>query len=606
MSNNFYQGVLGIAVVGLILIMLVPLPPFVLDILLSFSLILSVTTLLATLYVRSVLDFSSFPSLLLFLTFFRLGLNIASTRMILTKACAGHIIGSFGTFVTQESVLVGFILFILLTLINFVVVTKGAGRIAEVAARFVLEAMPGKQLAVDSAVNTHSLNYDEAKKARFKITSEAEFYGAMDGASKFVRGEAIASLFITGINILGGFATAIFMKKGTLTLYTNLIIGDGLVTQIPALLVSVGAGILVTRVSIEDLGKTLPEQIFGNCKVVFITGLLILALTFIPGMPIFVMLPMSLLLFFSSWALFKRKTGQTYESQEFPSSIAIHLGEQKTMWRGSIEKKIEQMLFEIQGKLGIILPKVLISKDDSLPAEGYKIQIKGSTFFSSKGDDLEGLLVHLKEGILQNAYRLINRQDVARMIENAKAYNAAVVEELLSKKLNLGHILKVLQNLLKEGVPIIDFISILEVLADHTSPQSAPDPDLLTEQVRIYLSKAIVEHYFGHAKMLYTITFDPEVEEMIAVSSCNGLNGKNLLLRPKTIANIERHILALLEKAKKQGIKPVIVTSVKSRLPLSHLLEKHLPALPILSYKEIGEEIKVHSLGTVANDSLIP
>jgi len=249
--------VLAIGIVGLILLLIIPLSPFLIDTLLCFSIVFSLMTLLLTLYVENALEFSTFPSLLLFLTLYRLGLNIASTRMILTRAEAGDIIQTFGDFVTQSNTLVGLVLFALLTIINFVVVTKGAGRIAEVTARFTLEAMPGKQMAVDGDLSSGLITQKEAKKARERISEEATFHGAMDGAAKFVKGDAIASIVITAVNILGGVLIGMTAKGLTWTecwgTFIRLTIGDGLVSQVPALFVSVGAGVMVTRVSRGNL-----------------------------------------------------------------------------------------------------------------------------------------------------------------------------------------------------------------------------------------------------------------------------------------------------------------------------------------------------------------
>src|SRR5271157_2946347 len=274
-----------------ILLMILPIPPQLLDSLLAASIALSLLTLLVILYVRIPSEFSGFPTLLLFLTLFRLSLNVSSTRLILLDGYAGHIIEAFGNFVVRGNYVVGLVIFLILVLINFIVITKGAGRIAEVAARFTLDAMPGKQLAIDAELNAGMINENEARHRRRKIEQEADFYGAMDGASKFVRGDAIAAILITLINVLGGFAIGIMQKGMTVTealqRFTLLSIGDGLVSQIPALITSTAAGILVTRAAAkEELGTELTRQLLAYPRVLTILTVMLAVFGLVPGLPV--------------------------------------------------------------------------------------------------------------------------------------------------------------------------------------------------------------------------------------------------------------------------------------------------------------------------------
>jgi flagellar biosynthesis protein FlhA len=274
-----------------ILLMILPIHPLLLDVFLATSIALSLLVLLSILYVREPADFTGFPTLLLFITLYRLSLNIASTRLILLDGYAGHIIEAFGNFVVRGNYVVGLVIFLILVLINFIVITKGAGRIAEVAARFTLDAMPGKQLAIDAELNAGMINEGEARHRRRKIEQEADFYGAMDGASKFVRGDAIAAILITLINVLGGFAIGI-MQKGmsvseALQRFTLLSIGDGLVSQIPALITSTAAGILVTRAAAkEELGTELTRQLLAYPRVLAILTVMLAVFGLVPGLPI--------------------------------------------------------------------------------------------------------------------------------------------------------------------------------------------------------------------------------------------------------------------------------------------------------------------------------
>src|SRR5271169_1997607 len=275
---------------GTVMLMILPVHPMLLDGFLAISIALSLLILLSILYVKEPAEFSGFPTLLLFITLFRLSLNIASTRLILLNGYAGHIIETFGNFVVHGNYVVGLVIFLILALINFIVITKGAGRIAEVAARFTLDAMPGKQMAIDAELNAGIINETDARNRRRKIEQEADFYGAMDGASKFVRGDAIAAVLITLINVLGGFAIGI-MQKGmsvseSLQRFTLLSIGDGLVSQIPALITSTAAGILVTRAAAkEELGKELTKQLLAYPRVLAILTVMLVVFALVPGLP---------------------------------------------------------------------------------------------------------------------------------------------------------------------------------------------------------------------------------------------------------------------------------------------------------------------------------
>lgn len=288
LSNGDVLLVMGLF--GTVLLMILPIHPFLLDGFLAISIALSLLILLSILYVKEPAEFTGFPTLLLFITLFRLSLNIASTRLILLDGYAGHIIEAFGNFVVRGNYVVGLVIFLILVLINFIVITKGAGRIAEVAARFTLDAMPGKQMAIDAELNAGIINETEARTRRRKVEQEADFYGAMDGASKFVRGDAIAAILITLINVLGGFAIGIMQKGMTvgeaLQRFTLLSIGDGLVSQIPALITSTAAGILVTRAAAkEELGKELTKQLLAYPRVMIILTVMLVVFAIVPGLP---------------------------------------------------------------------------------------------------------------------------------------------------------------------------------------------------------------------------------------------------------------------------------------------------------------------------------
>jgi flagellar biosynthesis protein FlhA len=685
--NKHMDVVMALAVVGIVLLLVVPLPPVLLDGMISLSILLAVTTLLMTLYVEEAVDFNSFPALLLFLTLFRLGLNIASTRMILAEAQAGDIIKTFGEFVTGGNQVVGIVIFILLTVINFVVITKGSGRVAEVAARFTLDAMPGKQMSIDADLNAGVIDETEAKMRRGKITAEADFYGSMDGASKFVRGDAIAGIVITIVNIIGGLIIGMAMKGMTWQeaseVYTVLSVGDGLVSQIPALLISVGAGIIVTRStsSKENLGAAVQKQLFNNPRVLFMTSGIVLFLSMVPGMPVSVMLPISGALGLYSYSIWKASkeeltdldtamtapkdeeeeggsSGDDVERALFVDPMEIELGYGliplvDSTQGGDLLSRITVIRRQIASELGVVVPPIRIRDNMSLESDAYSIKIKGIEVAEGKlyldsylamnpgnvekqisgiktvepafglqalwisgsqkdaaeaagytvVDTLSVIATHLTEVIHAHAYELINRQEVTKLLDNAKAHAETVVEELVPTLLTNGQVLKVLQNLLKERIPVRDIVSILEVLADHAAQTT--DTMVLTEYVRQGLARSISKQFADEGSVIHAITMDPKVEQMVSESIQKNEFGSRIILRPTTAQKIIEEIGKFFEEASKEGIQPIVLTSPTIRLHFKQLIERNLPRLSVLSFNELSPEIEIMSVGSVSNEVLM-
>jgi len=683
--------VLALGVVAIVMLLIVPLPPTLLDVLLSLSIMLAVISLLITLYTEDTLSFSSFPSLLLFVTVFRLGLNVASTRMILADGQAGEIIKTFGKFVTGGNQFIGLVIFILLTIINFVVITKGSGRVAEVAARFTLDAMPGKQMSIDADLNAGIIDEQEAKMRRENIAAEADFYGAMDGASKFVRGDAIAGIIITIVNILGGFTVGMAFKgmgwAEAVSTYMTLSVGDGLVTQIPALLISVGAGIIVTRASNKgNLGATFYEQLFNNPRVLFITAVVLAVLSFVPGMPMLVMMPIAICIGVYAWALWKQAEqdlenfdagmtttaggqegeaaaaaagkGDEVEKVLFIDPMEIELGYGliplvDAQQGGDLLARITVIRRQIASELGIVVPPIRIRDNMTLESDRYVIKIKGievaggtlqldsylamnpgnveqnvpgietiepafglpAIWISSAQkenaemygytvvDTLSVLATHLTEVIHNHANELLNRQEVQRLVENAKPYASAVIEELIPNQLTLGGVLRVLQSLLKERLPIRDIVSILEILADYAP--TTQDPEVLTEYVRQGLARTISKQYTSDDGALYVITLDPKVEQMMAESTQKNDFGSRMLLRPATTQKVIEALNSLIEEAVNKGVQPAVLTATHIRPHLRQLIDRSLPRLPVLSVHEVVSDIEIQALGMVPAEVLM-
>lgn len=429
--------IIVLGVVGILIVMIIPVPTFLMDILLTLNLGIAIIILLVSMYTRESLEFSVFPSLLLTVTLFRLSLNIASTRLILSQADAGKVIEVFGTFVTKGNMVVGAIIFLIIVIIQFVVITKGASRIAEVAARFTLDAMPGKQMAIDADLNAGIINEEQARSRRTKISREADFYGAMDGASKFVRGDAIAGIIITIINIIGGFIIGIAQLgmgvSEALSTYTQLTIGDGLVSQIPALMISTGAGILVSRAASQsDLGQEITSQLFSNPKILGIAGGLLLVFAMIPGFP---KVPFIVLGGAAIAAVFvgrqkekKQVEEQSKQSQKKPEQEErvedyLHIDPMEleigyglivlvdVKQGGDLLDRITMIRRQLATDLGIIIPPIRIRDNIQLKPNEYRIKIR--TLLVGKSELMNGAYLAMDPGTATKKIRGIQTVEPA-------------------------------------------------------------------------------------------------------------------------------------------------------------------------------------------------
>jgi len=664
---------LGLA--GVVLMMVLPVPPLLLDFALVVSIALALTILVVSLYAKEALDFSAFPSVLLFVTLFRLALNVASTRLILLRgeegpSAAGHVIAAFGQFVVAGNYAVGFIVFTILIIINFVVITKGATRIAEVAARFTLDAMPGKQMAIDADLNAGLINESEARQRRQRIQKEGDFYGAMDGASKFVRGDAVASLIILAVNLLGGFFVGVMQKGMDLgdaaRLYSLLSIGDGLVTQVPALIVSTAAGMVVTRsASGGELGLEISKQLFRNPKALGVVAAILGLFAFIPGFPAIPFLLASVAvgalayhLAFGEAAAPQPAAAETKPASERTEEAVrpqpIDLVELEVGYeliplvdgeQGAVVERIRALRRQFLNDRGFLVPQIHIRDNLRLGSRQYVILVKGveagkgelrpgrllamnATGMAHNGAELQGeptqepafglpalwissaereraemfgytvvdcetvLITHLSELIKRYAPELLTRQDVQRLLDGLAKEHPKVIEELIPHHLSLGGVQKVLQNLLREEVPIRDLLTIIETLADH-APHTK-DTDELTERVRQALARTITSTYRSPEGLLPVMTFDPQIERMIRERVQDGLS-----LEPQAAQRIMTAVQGAIENFSKRGAMPVFLSGAGARRPLRQLISHYLPQVAVLSHNEIADGVKIQSLGIV-------
>ncbi len=666
---------LAVGVITILVLMIIPLPPALLDVLLALNISAALVLLLVSLYLTNPLEISVFPSLLLVLTLFRLSLNIASTRLILGEAYAGEIIRSFGSFVVKGNYVVGFIIFLILIIIQFVVIVKGAGRIAEVAARFTLDAMPGKQMSIDADLNAGIITEEEARQRRELISREADFYGAMDGASKFVRGDAIAGLIITTINIVGGLIIGMVqmgMSAGqALQTYSLLTIGDGLVSQIPALLVSTSAGIVVTRAASQDnLGADLTSQLFANPKALFVAAGTLALFAFTPGLPSVPFFLLAGVIAFIGYSVsqareLEAEMDEVVDEAQLPAptveienylqvdALELEIGYNlialvDTEQGGDLFERITSMRKQMAMEVGIIVPPIRVRDNLQLNPDEYVIKIRGNEVARNEllvehylamnpgnvEEEMEGIRVtepafglpavwirpeqkqaaelagytvvepsavlstHLMEIIRRHADKLLGRQEVKQLLDNLKKDYPAVVEELVPDQLSIGAIQKVLQNLLKENIPIRDLVTILETLADYANVTK--NVEVLTEYVRYALSDTIAKLYQDEDGVIRAITLDAKIEQLITGSLQKQKQVTHTLgLSPAVIQQIHRSIAENVEQAISRGYQPVIVCSPAIRAYFRKLIENVFPDVAVISFGELPAEVQIESIGKV-------
>ncbi len=670
--------ILAVGVIGILILMVVPIPTFCLDLLLALSITISVVILMVAMYTDEPLSFSVFPGLLLVVTLFRLSLNVASTRLILGQGYAGSIIQAFGSFVVSGNYVVGLVIFLILNVINFVVITKGSGRIAEVAARFTLDAMPGKQMAIDADLNNGLIDEEEARKRRDKISREADFYGAMDGASKFVRGDAIAGLLITFINIIGGLIIGILQLKmqpdQALSTYTILTVGDGLVAQIPALIISTSAGIIVSRAASEaNLGSEVTKQLLQQPKPLFLASGVLGFFALIPGLPTLPFLTLSGLAAYLGFQVRSsekaatqassvqqkkaksKKEGERIEDYLNVDPLELEIGYGLIPLvdgehDGDLLNRITLIRKQQAIALGIIIPPIRIRDNIQLKPQQYRIKIRGNEAAAgelhmghclaldpgtAKGkikgigtreptyglpatwiaeeekmraeelgytvvEPAAVLATHLVEVLKQQAHKILSREDTKTLVENFKKQNATVVEELIPNLMTYGGVHKVLQKLLKEGLPVRDLGTILETLADYSS--LTKDPDILTEYVRYSLSPTITHKYQDTDDKIYALTMDPALEKMIGEEMARGQGSKAgaLVLPPQLLNRLYQQLSAQVGQMQAQGRAPLLVCSPTIRSVMRRLVEPVLPQLAVISYGELLVNVEVEAVGMIS------
>lgn len=715
------KGSFGIPVLLMMILAMIvlPIPAFLLDAFFSFNIALSLVVLLVSVYALRPLDFAAFPTVLLVATLLRLGMNVASTRVILINGhegghAAGKVIEAFGKVVIGGNYTVGIVVFIILMIINFVVVTKGAGRISEVSARFTLDAMPGKQMAIDADLNAGLIDQDEARVRRKEVSAEADFYGSMDGASKFVRGDAVAGILIMFICIFGGLAVGILQHDlaftDALQKYTLLTIGDGLVAQIPSLLLSVASAILVTRVNTsQNMGEQMVTQMFASPKALAVSAGILIIMGLIPNMPHIAFLGLGFTCAGLAYYIYWKKeqpalvddggftspgggrvvndmspggsgaAGATLAPQQRPMSLPPGSPEVTELgWDdvqpvdvvglevgyrlipmvdknqgGELLGRIKGVRKKLSQEMGFLIPSVHIRDNLDLMPTGYRISLMGvamaeaevypdrdlainpgQVFGSLEGvktkDPAFGLdaiwinssqkeqaqtlgytvvdpstvvATHLNQILQQHTYELLGHEDVQKLLDMLAKTSPKLVEELVPNTISLNILLKVLQNLLRERVPIRDIRSIAEALAGNNS--KSQDPVVLTAFARAALSRQIIQNIIGSEPNLPVITLDPGLEQLLlsTVQQAQKAGADDgAFIEPGLADRLQQSLAQAAQKQELAGKPLVLLVAAPLRMMLSRFLRHSIPDMRVLAYTEIPDNRQITIDASVGAD----
>jgi flagellar biosynthesis protein FlhA len=686
-KSSHVDLIVPLALVGIILMMVMPLPAFLVDGMLALSLAVSIGVFLIGLFMESPLQFSAFPAVILVATLLRLALNIATTRLILLHgheghASAGRVVETFGRLVIEGNVVVGLVVFLILVVINFVVITKGAGRVAEVAARFALDGMPGKQMAIDADLNGGMISAETARDRRKNVEREADFFGSMDGASKFVKGDAIASILITAINLIGGLLLGLaagMPLKNAVETFSVLSVGDALVSQMPALLISTAAGVVVTRSATGDqLGRALRIQMLGSKRAVTVTAAVLVLFAMLPGMPALPFVALAVGLGFAARKLKDAPVDPAAASAEGgpgaaqaarPDSaedidsalpldvLALEVGYELVhavdpSMGGTLVERIASLRKQIALDMGVVIPPVHIRDQLELEPNQYRVQLLGAEIArgsmragrllaldaSGSAPTLDGeatrdpafgtparwislrdrdlaealgytvvdhatvIATHLAEVVRSNAHNILGRAELEHIFGVFSRTTPKLIDELVPNLLSFAEVLKVLRNLLREGVSIRDIRTITESLIELAP--STRDAEQLTELVRQRLSRQISNAFKGVDGSIQTLVLDPAVEEMFRRSLREIAAGTGGALDPEQARRLGLALEAAMRRLQSTGRAACVITSPDIRRYVRAFAERRCPALSVLSFRELEADATIRPFETVSLSSV--
>ena len=694
--RRIFQNSIALMVVVIVMFLIIPVHESLLDILIIINISLSIVILMVTMTISEALEFSIFPSLLLITTLFRLGLNVSTTRAILgfdggSSAPGTPVIQTFGNLITQGNIVLGIIIFIIIVLMQFIVITKGAERVAEVAARFTLDAMPGKQMAIDADLSSGLIDEQQARMRRDKIQREADFYGAMDGATKIVKGDATMSLIITAVNLIGGIIIGSINGIGDLgtvaQTYSIATIGDGLVSQLPSLMISTATGMIVTRsVSDGSLNADVVAQFANQPRAILTSGIVLVLMGLIPGTPTVPLLVVGVGLsaagYLMSGRLERKEAAELVQQSEeeaqaelaavAPPSESDYYKDVNNVYAlltvepiemefgysliplvdenagGKLISRIVIFRRQYAQDMGFVIPSIRLHDSSALGTNQYVVRIKGEevargeilvdyylaleptnpmgeidgieTVEPAYGipsrwilpenkemaeiygytviDPLSVMQTHLSEVIKRHSYELLTRAETMQLVDNLKKSAPELVEEVFPNVLSYASFEKILRNLLKEGVPIRDLATIVEVAADASA--ATRDLDMVTENVRTALSRTITRRFCEHGQ-LRVVTLDADVEKRIIASLTKNEQGIYLAMGPDLMQHIVSQLGDQMKKFSDLSQTPIVLTSQIIRVYLSRMLAQFYPSLYVLSFNEITNDVQIQAIGNITS-----
>ena len=595
--------------------MVLPMPAALADVLIAISICIALMLMLVAIYIRSPVEFSTLPTVILMTTAFRLSLSITTSRLVLLKGDAGEIIRTFGDFVIAGNVVVGLVVYLIITIVQFVVITKGSERVAEVAARFTLDALPGKQISIDTDLRNGDIDQQEARRRRQNLEKQSQLYGAMDGAMKFVKGDAIASLVIIAVNLIGGMAIGCIQRglsfSQAVQTYSLLAVGDGLIAQIPALLVSLTAGVIVTRVISEEdgnLGRDILGQIIGEPRSLQVAAAVMVALGCIPGFPTPVFLILGALLGAGGWLLARQRRQQAaafaaqtvIEEETEAALIEVLIGDRLAPLAEEIDQALTETRTRLAAELGIAVPRLRLRRHPVLRPDGFRIELDGVPTSEGSVESTDAAAVGIAQAVqrtlLGTAGQMVGIQETQVLLQRMEARYGDLVREAL-KAVPLPRLAEILRRLVDEQVPITALRQILEAAAEWGTRE--PSLSALTEHVRVALRRQICHRWADGERTLAVLVTEGALEDTLRSQLRTSAAGKTSLVldvaRATSIAEAVRHHLGQADG----HARTIVLTAFDLRRHLLQILKRAGLDVVVLSHPEIASDFKMRVVGTL-------
>lgn len=650
------EAVFALAVIAVLMLLFVPIPALALDVLIIINVSVALLILLLTFYAARPLDFSTFPTVLLLATLFRLGLNVSATRLILADGNAGQVISSVGSHLVAGNYVIGLVVFFILVVVQFVVVTNGAQRVAEVAARFTLDSLPGKQMSIDADLNMGIITEQQAQERRQLVEKEANFYGAMDGATKFVKGDAVAGIIIILINIIGGLAIGVAQHgmpwQQALHVYTLQTVGDGIVTQVPSLIIAVATGIIITRAATHgNLADQLIQQVCTHPVTLLIVGGVIALAMLLPGLPVFVLLAVAAVFFLLAYVSQRHKV-RLAETSAAPETEAVTGQSALQLWVADTQQPMLQQLAQdfsrfrdnFQQSSGLLIPELQLSRHAKLSENQYQLCIhhvvmahgqwygdrhlvidpqqqlqfadaiaatepafglaawwvtpaqadQASRQGYTRVDPQSLLLTHVTELVKGQSHEFVSRRFIDQLLDEQRQHNEQLVADVVPALLAVADIQSIVVQLVQERCPLHNMQLLLEVLADKARQHK--DPVQLVEWVRLRLRNQLVEPLLDSQNTLHLASLAPALERQLMSAQLSANPGQALAITASDLEDVSHQLAGFVEKAMALKVEPVLLVNSAIRRGLWLSLHRILPQLHVLSVQEIPPHIRLNSM----------